>query len=268
LTARLPGVPQVAVVDTTVHHNLPMPARLYAGPYEWYRDLGIRRFGFHGINHQYCAGLAAEMLGRPLQSLKIVSCHLGSGASLAAVKGGQSIMTTMGYTPLDGLMMATRSGSIDPGIILHLLEHHKYSSDQLLETLNKQSGLKGISGVTGDMKELLAKVEAGGNDQTGERARLAYDMYVHNLRMQVGSMIAVLNGLDVLVFTGGVGENSWQVRESLCSSISFVGVAVDPDKNRACSTDADISTARAAVRTLVIHANEELAIARQAKAFA
>lgn len=249
---------QVAVFDTAFHQSMSRAEYLYPVPYEWYHDFGIRRYGFHGISHSYCAGRAAAMLGRSVKSLKIITCHLGGGASLAAIEGGVSRMTTMGYTPLDGLMMSTRSGSVDPGVVLHLLHHKKYDDQELLAALNGASGLKGISGISGDMKEIqIAALE--GN----ERAQLAFDMYVLSLRKHIGSMLGVLGGLDALVFTGGVGENSAAVRALACEPFAFAGLLVDEVKNATCQPDMNISADNARVATLVVHAQEDLAIARE-----
>ncbi len=195
-------VPQVAVFDTGFHRSLPLPAAVYPGPYSWYEQ-NIRKYGFHGINHQYCAGRAAQLLKKHLKSLKLVSCHLGNGCSLAAIDGGNSVDTTMGFTPLDGLMMGTRSGSVDPGILTYLLREAHTTGEELDKTLNQESGLLGISGVSGDMREILAARRDG-----NARAKLAFDIYIHRLQTGIGAMVAALNGIDALIFTAGVGENS------------------------------------------------------------
>lgn len=255
--ARLLGsVPQVAVFDTGFHHKMPLAAATYPGPYQWFEQ-GIRRYGFHGINHQYCAERAAQLLGRELKSLKLVTCHLGNGCSLAAIREGRSINTTMGFTPLEGLMMGTRSGSVDPGILIYLMRQQHLSGDQLDDVLNQQSGLLGISGVSGDMREILAACKNG-----NERAQLAFDIYVHRLRAGIGAMAADLAGVDVLVFTAGVGENSPESRAAVCDNLAFLGVSLDPTKNARPLTDSDISAASASVRVLVIHAQEDWMIAR------
>jgi acetate kinase len=211
-----PDVPQVAVFDTAFHATLPPAAFVYPGPYGWL-DEGIRRYGFHGISHRYTSRRAAEILGRDLKSLRIITCHLGNGASLAAVKHGHSIDTTMGFTPLEGLMMGTRSGSIDPGILIYLVRHRGYTADQLDRILNKESGLKGVSGISGDMREILAAIEEGNH-----RAGLAFDVYVHRLCREIGGMLGSLGGLDVLVFTGGIGENCPRLREQVCRQFAFL----------------------------------------------
>ena len=256
--AKLLGtVPQVAVFDTGFHRTIPPSAATYPGPYEWLGQ-GIRRYGFHGINHQYCARRAAQLLHREAGSLKIVSCHLGNGCSLAAIRNGQSVDTTMGFTPLEGLMMGTRSGSIDPGIVTYLVRQQHRSGDELDDILNKKSGLLGISGVSGDMRDILAALKNG-----HERAKLAFDMYIHRLHLGIGSMMAVLGGVDALVFTAGVGENSSEVRAAVCENFAFMGVKLDEKKNAQAPNDRDISQREERVRVLVIHAQEDWMIARE-----
>jgi acetate kinase len=204
-------IPQVAVFDTAFHATLPAAAYTYAGPYDWLEQ-GIRRYGFHGISHQYVSQRAAEILGAPPE--RMVTCHLGNGCSLAAIRKGESIDTTMGFTPLEGLMMGTRSGSVDPGILIHLVRHCGKSADDLDRILNKESGLKGLSGVSGDMRS----VQAAGSD----RAKLALDVFVHRLRGGIGQMMASLGGLDVLVFTGGIGEHSPEIRDAATAPFGFL----------------------------------------------
>jgi len=252
----LGSVPQVAVFDTGFHSRMPEPAVVYPGPYEW-RERGIRRYGFHGINHQYCAERAAQMLGKDLAALKLVTCHLGNGSSLAAIRDGHSVDTTMGFTPLEGLMMGTRSGSVDPGILIYLLRESHLTGDQMDALLNTKSGLLGISGVSGDMRQVIGAMKDG-----NERAKLAFEMFVHRLRSCMGSMIAVLGGIDALVFTAGMGENSPEVRAAACANLGFVGAKLDPKKNAQPKLDADISHPDSRVRILVIRAQEDWAIAR------
>ena len=230
-----PNLKQVAVFDTGFHATLPPEAYVYPGPYAWF-EAGIRRYGFHGISHGYAAHRAAELLGGDPASLRIITCHLGSGASLAAVRGGKSIDTTMGFTPLEGLMMGSRSGSIDPGVLIYLLREHNYTADQLEEILYKKSGLLGVSGVSSDMREILAAI-----DRNDPRAQLAFDIYLHRLVREIGSMLGVLGGADALVFTGGVGENCAPLRDRAAEQFKFL-----PN-----------------LRVLVIHAQEEWEIARQ-----
>jgi acetate kinase len=253
---RIGTVLQVAVFDTGFHSRLPEPAAVYPGPYEWLAQ-GIRRYGFHGINHQYCAERTAQLLGRNLLSLKLVTCHLGNGCSLAAIREGRSIDTTMGFTPLEGLMMGTRSGSVDPGIMTYLMRHGGFTGHQLDEMLNTRSGLLGISGVSGDMRQVVATMKDG-----HPRSKLAFDIFVHRLQAGIGAMIAVLEGIDVLVFTAGIGENSPDVRWAACANFRFLGLKLDPVKNAQASVDQDISLSDSAVRVLTICAQEDWAIAR------
>ncbi len=258
IVAKLLGtVPQVAVFDTGFHRTMPLSTATYPGPYEWFEQ-GIRRYGFHGINHQYCAGSAARLLGRDLNSLKLVSCHLGNGCSLAAVQEGHSVDTTMGFTPLEGLMMGTRSGSIDPGILTYLIRQRGISAQRVDEILNKESGLLGISGISGDMRQILAAVKNG-----HERAKLAFDIYIHRLQSGIGAMVAVLGGVDALIFTAGVGENSSEVRTATCEKFGYLRLRLDPEKNLQSLSDQDISAADSSVRLLVIHAQEDWAIAQE-----
>ena len=255
-------MPQIASFDTAFHANLPPAAYIYPGSYEWLEQ-GIRRYGFHGISHQYCARRAAKILGRELQSLKLITCHLGNGCSLAAIRDGYSIDTTMGFTPLEGLMMGTRSGSIDPGILIYLLRHTGCTVDELEHLLNHDSGLLGISGISNDQQQIAAAM-AQGND----RAKLAFDLFVHRLRTNIGAMLASLGGVNAVVFTGGIGENSAAIRSAACAAFEFLGLSIDLNKNNAISLqsqsgDLDISQPDARVRALVIHAEEDWAIAQE-----
>ena len=258
IVAKLLGaVPQIAVFDTGFHRTMPLSAATYPAPYDWFEQ-GIRRYGFHGINHQYCAQRAAQLLGKNLNSLKLVTCHLGNGCSLAAIIDGRSVDTTMGFTPLEGLMMGTRSGSVDPGILTYLVRQRHLSGQQLDEILNQKAGLLGISGISSDMRKILAASKKG-----HERAKLALDIYVHRLRSGIGAMIAVLGGVDALVFTAGVGENSPEVRAAVCENFAFLDLRLDEGKNAQSPLDEDISAPDATVRTLVIHAQEDWMIARE-----
>ena len=250
-------VEQIAVFDTAFHATLEPRAYVYPGPLAWL-DQGVRRYGFHGISFLYATRRAAHLLRSPVESLKLLVCHLGNGGSLAAVDGGKSVDTTMGITPLEGLMMGTRSGSIDPGILIFLLRHCGYTPDQLDQILNQRSGLLGISGESGDMRKILAARASG-----DARASLAFDVYMHRLTRETGAMLAALGGMDALVFTGGIGENSAPVREHLCQRLAFAGVRLDGAKNDQNPRDADIATADSRARVLVIHAEEEWEIARQ-----
>jgi len=248
-------VAQVAVFDTGFHRKLPQAAAVYPGPYEWFES-GILRYGFHGINHQYCAARAAQLLRRELNSLRLVTCHLGNGCSLAAIREGCSIDTTMGFTPLEGLMMGTRSGSVDPGILTYLMRQGRLQSQQIDDLLNQGSGLLGISGISGDMREIVSAIKRGHS-----RAKLAFDIYVHRLQEGIGAMVAVLGGIDALVFTAGVGENSSEVREAACKPLGFLGLQLDAAANQQPPTDGDIAASDSAVRVLVIRAQEDWAIA-------
>jgi acetate kinase len=240
VSALLPGVPAVACFDTAFHATLPAAAYTYALPREWRERWGVRRYGFHGLSHAYASRRAAELVGRPLAELRVVTCHLGAGASLAAVRGGVSVDTTMGFTPLEGLVMATRSGSVDPGLVLWLEERHGLAPRDAAAALEHRSGLLGLAG-TADMREVCARAERG-----DPQAVLAFDVYVHRLRSGIAAMAASAGGLDALVFTGGVGENAPSVRDAACDGLSFLGPAVaDP---------------------LVIEAREDVEIARQVRA--
>jgi acetate kinase len=253
---RMGSVLQVAVFDTGFHSTLPEAAAVYPGPFEWLAQ-GIRRYGFHGINHQYCAGRTAQLLGKELASLKIVSCHLGNGCSLAAIREGRSIDTTMGFTPLEGLMMGTRAGSVDPGILTYLMRDGKYNGEQLDSLLNTKSGLLGISGISSDMRQIVAAMKDG-----NARAKLAFDIFAHRLQTGIGAMAAALGGIDALIFTAGIGENSVEVRAAACSNLGFLGVKLDGAKNKQPSADQDISAPESAVRVLVVRAQEDWAIAQ------
>lgn len=248
----LSGVPSVACFDTAFHHDLPAAAATYALPREWNERWGLRRYGFHGLSHAHVARRVAELVG-PDQ--RIVSCHLGSGASLAAIRGARSVDTTMGFTPLAGLVMATRSGDVDPGLVLWLLHHSGETADELSDVLEHHSGLAGLTGGSGDLREV-----AKGGDRD---ARLALAVYLHRLRREIAAMAAAMDGLDVLVFTGGVGEHQPAVRAEAAAGLSFLGVAVSPDANTA--GDTDITAGGARVRTLVLPAREDVEIARQVR---
>lgn len=249
---------QVAVFDTAFHAGLAPAAFAYAGPHEWL-DRGLRRYGFHGINHEYAAHRAAHLLDRPLDELRLITCHLGSGCSLAAIRDGGSVDTTMGFTPLEGVVMGTRSGSLDPGLILHLLREEGATVDGLDTVLNHGSGLRGLSGRSGDLREVLAA-----RDRGDERAALAFDVYVHRLRSHVGAMLGALGGLDAVVFTAGVGEHAAEVREEALRPFGFMALQLDDERNARAQPDCDVAADGAAVRVMVIRAREEWAIARAA----
>lgn len=252
----LGAIPQVAVFDTAFHAHLSPQVATYPLPYEWLEQ-GIRRYGFHGISHRYCAQRAAQLLNRKLTSLRLIICHLGNGCSLTAVRDGISVETTMGFTPLEGLMMGSRCGSIDPGILLHLLRQEQYSVEQLDQVLNKGSGLLGVSGVSADLRQIEQAIADGHT-----RAQLALDIYLHRLRAAIAALLPGLGGLDALVFTAGVGENSARVRAAACEGLGFLGLKIDPQQNQSRPLDQDIATADSPVRVLVIHTQEDWAIAQ------
>ncbi len=252
----VPHVPHVAVFDTSFHRTMPDEAATYALPQTWRETWNIRRFGFHGLSVAWSAERAPELLGVSRDEVKLVVCHLGGGASVTAVLNGRSVDTTMGFTPLDGVPMATRSGSVDPGVLLYVQRRHGLSLDELDRVLNEDSGLKGISGTTGDVREL----ESASTDDL--HARLALLVYAHRLAGAVAAMTAALGGLDALVFTGGVGEHSAAVRASVSSRLAFLGVELDPFPNVHAEGDADIAAPRSTVRVLVVTAREELMVAR------
>jgi acetate kinase len=259
VTELLPSIAAVACFDTAFHTTIPPAAATYAVPREWREQYAIRRYGFHGLSHAYCSRRAAELLDRPLAELRIVTCHLGAGASLAAVRGGRSVDTTMGFTPLEGLVMATRSGTVDPGLVLWLEEHEHLSPQKVATALEHRSGLTALAG-TGDMREVETAAERGDPD-----AELALDVYTHRLVAGIAAMTASAGGLDVLAFTGGVGENSATVRRRAAERLSFLGVTTDPRANDTVHDDADISAIAATVRTVVVTAREDLQIAHEAR---
>ena len=257
----LPDVAAVACFDTAFHHELPEAAATYALPQSWIEQWGLRRYGFHGLSHAYAYRRAAELLGREVLGLRIVSCHLGAGASLAAIANGHSVDTTMGFTPLEGLVMATRPGNLDPGLLLWLLRHTEVSVEQLSDTLERKSGLAGLAGGSGDMRQVCRDAAAG-----HPGALRAFEVYVHRLRREIAAMTAAMDGLDALVFTGGIGEHQPIVRAATAAGLGFLGVGVDESANTAATTDTDITSPEAHVRTLVITAREDTEIARQTRA--
>ena len=254
----LPGIPQVAVFDTAFHSTLPPHAWTYPIPDSWTHDWGIRRFGFHGLSHAYCARRAAELLGRPIAELRLVICHLGHGCSAAAVNAGRCIDTTMGFTPLDGLMMATRSGSIDPSIVLYVQERYGLTASQVEKALNRESGLLGVSGVSADMRQVLAAAQAG-----QERAQLALAIYAHRVRQAIGALTVTMGGIDALVFTAGVGEHAAEVRGSICAGLECLGLELDRNANAGCQPDADIAQQSSRGRILVIATREDVTMLRE-----
>lgn len=256
LRRRHPALPQVACFDTAFHATLEPAAATFALPEAWRARWPLRRFGFHGLSHAYASGRAALLADRPVESLRLVTCHLGAGASLAAVSAGRSADTTMGFTPLDGLVMATRPGSVDPGLVLWLQTHGGMSAEKVAEDLEHRSGLRGLAG-SGDMRAVLA-AEAEGDD----RAALALAVYVHRLRAAIASMAAAMDGLDALVFTGGVGEHAPAIRARAATGLGFLGVAVDRARNDRLQPDAELTAPGATVRTFVVEAREDVEIAK------
>ena len=253
-------VPMVAVFDTAFHQTMPAKAFMYAVPYEYYEKYGIRRYGFHGTSHRYVSARCAEMMGRPIEELKIVSCHMGNGSSLAAVKNGKVVDTSMGFTPLVGLPMGTRCGDLDAGIIQFLMNKNGYGIDSMLNILNKKSGVLGVSGVSSDFRD-LGKAASEGN----ERAQLALDMFYYWVAKVAGSYIAAMNGVDAIIFTAGVGENDKDARAGICEYFGYLGVKVDPEANNTRGQDIMISTPDSPVKVFVIPTNEELVIARDTR---
>ena len=253
----LPGVPQVAVFDTAFHQTMEPVAYIYPIPYEYYEKYRIRRYGFHGTSHYYVSHRAAEILGKPITKLRIITLHLGNGASVTAVKFGKSVDTSMGFTPLEGLAMGTRCGDIDPAIVMFLMEKQNLSLEQINNILNKKSGLLGVSGVSNDLRDILEAASKG-----NERAKLAFEIYCYRVKKYIGAYAAAMGGVDAIVFTAGAGENSPEVREKSVEGLEFLGIKIDKDKNNAArGIEKDISTEDARVRTLVIPTNEELVIA-------
>ena len=255
--ALMPGTPMVAVFDTAFHQTMPSVAYTYALPYEYYEKDKVRRYGFHGTSHKYVSQRAAVMLGKKPEELKLISCHLGNGSSVTAIDGGKSVDTSMGFTPLDGLPMGTRAGNIDPAIIEFLAEHENMDAHEVINILNKKSGMLGISGVSSDFRDLDAAV-ADGN----ARAALAKDMFNLSVKKIIGSYVAEMGGVDAIIFTAGVGENDRSVRWDVCEHLEYLGIKIDPEKNKYRGKQMDISIDWARVRVLVIPTNEELMIAK------
>jgi len=255
-----PDAPHVAIFDTAFHQTIPAKAFLYALPYALYRNSGVRRYGFHGTSHSYVAERSAEYLGQPLSDLNMITIHLGNGASMAALKNGKCVDTTMGMTPLEGLVMGTRTGDVDPALPFFLAGHLKMSLDEIDELLNKESGLKGICG-TNDMREVLEKRETG-----DERAKIAVDIYTYRIKKYIGAYFAVLGGLDGLIFTGGIGENAPVIRELCCRGLGRLGIEIDEEKNNAAEEGVrEINSLDRGVKILVVPTNEELKIAQETK---
>jgi acetate kinase len=258
--AALPGVPQAGLFDTAFFADIPPAVYLYPVPYSWYEDWGIRRFGFHGTSHAYCTQRATAMLDDRQSPLRLVICHLGQGSSATAVRDGVALKNTMGFTPLEGLMMGTRSGTIDPGILLHVQRTHGMSVEELEDTLQKQSGLLGLSGVSSDFRKVQAAADSGNS-----QAKLALDVYAHRIRESIGSLTVTAGGIDALIFTGGIGENQAGLREEVCRGLDCLGLHLDTDRNKQCQPDIDIATDDSPARILVIHTREDYLIARETR---
>jgi len=261
--AALPGVPQIGLFDTAFFADIPPYAYLYPVPYEWYTEWGVRRFGFHGTSHAYCTDRATEMLGRGPAGVRLVICHLGQGSSATAVRNGVAVTNTMGFTPLEGFMMGTRSGTVDPGILIYVQREKGLTVDQLDEILHHKSGLLGISGLSSDFRRVELAAEEG-----HQRARLAMDIYAYRVRTMIGALVVTLGGMDALVFTGGIGENSSRLRAEVCRGLECVGVHLDDRRNADQKPDADLATPDSPARVLLIHTREDLMIAREARRMA
>jgi acetate kinase len=253
----LPNVPQVAAFDTAFHATLSEAARTYPLPQKWTREWGLRRYGFHGLSHSYCSTEAANIIGR--KGLRLVIAHLGNGASVSAVRDGVCVDTSMGFTPLEGLMMATRSGTVDPGILIYLLRHKGLNAEELDNALNHESGLLGISGISSDLRQILSELPHNPD------ARLAVDVYVHRIVQTIGSMVATLDGIDALVFTAGAGEHSAEIRKRVCEKLKYLGLELDRTANETCKPDADIAAPSSKARILVIATREDLTIMRETR---
>ncbi len=256
----MPGVPMVGVFDTAFHQTMPKEAYIYALPYEMYEKYSIRRYGFHGTSHKYVSEKAAEFLGKPLSELKLVTCHLGNGASVAAVNKGKSVDTSMGFTPLEGLVMGTRAGDMDPAIVTFIQEKENMTAEQANNMLNKKSGVLGISKISSDFRDIEEAAEKG-----DENAKLALAVYDYRVKKYIGSYIAAMNGADAVIFTAGLGENSALTRESICKDMDFLGIKVDTEKNKVRGKLTDISAEGSRVKVLIVPTNEELMIARDTK---
>jgi acetate kinase len=257
----MPGIPQVGVFDTAFHQTMPESSYLYGLPYEYYEKYGIRRYGFHGTSHRFVSHRVAEIIGKPMSELKIITCHLGNGSSIAAIDGGKVMDTTMGFTPLEGLIMGTRSGNVDPAIIKFIMEKEGKTIDEVDELLNKKSGFLGISGISSDLRDIEEAAQKGNH-----RAQLALDMFYQRVRRFIGAFAAQINGVDVIVFTAGIGENSIEMREAVCSNLTFLGLEFDSEANKVRGQEREISKPSSKVRVFVIPTNEELMIARDTAA--
>ena len=253
----LPNVPAVAVFDTAFHQSMPESSFLYSLPYEYYEDFGIRKYGFHGTSHKYVSQRAAEMLGRPEEQVRLISCHLGNGASIAAIEGGKSIDTSMGFTPLAGVAMGTRSGNIDPALIPFIMEKTGSTADEVLNILNKKSGMLGVSGFSSDLRDIEQQASEG-----NERAELALEVFANRIHKYIGSYASRMYGVDAIVFTAGIGENSTLIREKVLQGLEFMGVYWDPARNKVRGKEAFVNYPHSPVKVMIIPTNEEVMIAR------
>ncbi|MDD6183037.1 MAG: acetate/propionate family kinase [Lachnospiraceae bacterium] len=254
----MPGVPMAAVFDTAFHQTMPKEAYMYGIPYKYYEQYKVRKYGFHGTSHSYVSKRAAELLGKPYDSLKTIVCHLGNGASVCAVKNGKSVDTSMGLTPLEGLVMGTRSGDVDPSVLEYIAEKENFDIHQVLNVLNKESGVYGVSGVSSDFRDIEAAAEEG-----NERADLAQELFCYRVIHYIGAYAAAMNGVDAICFTAGLGENSGMIREKICANLGYLGVELNPEENKKRGEDLIISTENSKVKVLAVPTNEELAIARE-----
>lgn len=261
VTELMPEVPQVAVFDTAFHQTMPAEAYMYALPYEDYEKYGVRRYGFHGTSHRYVSKRACEFLGLPYDKTKLITCHIGNGASITAVADGKSVDTSMGLTPTEGLMMGTRVGDVDPGALIYLMQCENLDADKLSNVINKKSGVLGVSGISNDMRDIEAAIAEG-----NERAKLALDMYEYRILKYIGAYTAVLGGVDVIVFTGGVGENQISTRERICKKLEFMGVTFNAEANKCRGEEVEISGPGSKVRVVVIPTDEEMMIAEDTAA--
>jgi acetate kinase len=253
----LPNVPSVAVFDTAFHQTMPQESFLYSLPYEYYKEYGIRKYGFHGTSHKYVTQRAAELLGKPIEELRLISCHLGNGASIAAVKGGKSIDTSMGFTPLAGVTMGTRSGNVDPALIPYIMEKTGKTAEEVLDVLNKESGMLGISGFSSDLRDIETAAREG-----NERAKIAEEVFVNRIHKYIGSYAARMKGVDAIIFTAGIGENGTEIRQEILEGLEFMGVYFEASKNNIRGKEAFISFDHSPVKVMVIPTNEEVVIAR------
>lgn len=256
----MPSIPMVGVFDTAFHQTMPEKAYLYGIPYDMYKKYGIRRYGFHGTSHKYVSQRAAVMLGKPIGELKLITCHLGNGASIAAVKGGKSVDTSMGFTPLEGLVMGTRCGDIDPAIVFFLMEKENLSINEINNFLNKNCGVYGISDVSSDFRDLEDAAEKG-----NVKAQFALDIFAYKVQKYIGSYAAAMNGVDAIIFTAGLGENSAYMREKVCADLGYLGLTIDKEKNNVRGKETDVTTPDSMVKVLLVPTNEELMIARDTK---